>query len=165
MASYLDQYGAGEERRESIAKWLIGSALFLLIFGALGYYLFKNHSQERSVKHFLAMVRAKDYRNAYATWGCSDSKPCPGYTYDKFLEDWGPKAASDSVRISDSETCNAGVIVTVIKDSDGANQEKLWVEKNSPTIGFSPFPSCPNKTPLANMIHQTVGKLKKPFLN
>ncbi len=165
MAGYLDQYGAGEERRLWIAKWAIGSILFLLIFGTLGYYLFKNHAQESAVKHFLATIRAKDYKAAYAMWGCTDQKPCPGYDYNKFLEDWGPKAVSDSMRISDSETCNAGVIVTVAKDQDGTKQEKLWIEKSNPTMGFSPFPSCPNKTPLANMIHQTVGKLRKPFLN
>ncbi len=162
MASYLDQYGAGEERRNSIVKWLIGSVLFLLIFGTLGWYLFKNQAQVSEVKHFLSIVRAKDYKTAYATWGCTDAKPCRGYEYSRFLEDWGPNATSGTLRITDSESCNAGVIVTVAKAD---KEEKLWVEKNSPGVGFSPFPSCPNKTPLSNMIHQTVGKLRKPFLN
>jgi len=166
MASYLDQYGAGEERRESIIKWLFGSALFLLIFGSLGYYLFKNHSQEGDVRRFLSLVRSKDYKAAYTNWGCTDAKPCPGYPYEKFLEDWGPNANTSAARISDSETCNAGVIVTVVKDgANNGNPEKLWLEKNSPALGFSPFPYCPNKSPLANMIHQTIGKLRKPFLN
>jgi len=162
MAGYLDQYGAGEEQRERLIRWLVGSALFLVIFGTLGYYLFKNHAQESAVKSFLALVRKKDYHAAYEFWGCTPGKPCPGYAYDKFLEDWGPQANSGNSRISDSETCNAGVIITVAK---GDKQEKLWVEKNQSALGFSPFPACPNKTPLANMIHQTVGKLRKPFLN
>jgi len=162
MASYLDQYGAGEEKRERIMKWLILAALILAIFGPLGYYLFKNHSQEGEVRKFLALLRANDPKSAYADWGCTDAKPCPGYPYNKFLEDWGPNANIASARITDSETCNAGVIITVDKSD---RQEKLWVEKDSTALGFSPFPACPNKSPLSNMIHQTVGKLRKPFLN
>ena len=162
MAGYLDQYGAGEERRETIFKWLVITALALAIFGPLFYYLFKNHAQEGSVRNFLSLVRAKDYKAAYGTWGCTDSTPCKGYDYPKFMEDWGPNANAVAARISDSESCNAGVIITVDKPD---KQEKLWVEKNSPALGFSPFPYCPNKSPLSNMIHQTVGKLRKPFLN
>jgi len=162
MAGYLDQYGAGEERREAIFKWLFLTALFLAVFGPLGYYVFKNHAQEGSVRNFVSLLRAKDYKSAYATWGCTDTTPCKGYDYQKFMEDWGPGANLGSLRITDSETCNAGVIVTVDKTD---RQEKLWVEKNGSTLGFSPFPACPNKSPLANMIHQTVGKLRKPFLN
>ena len=162
MSSYLDQYGAGEERRERIVKWLVGLALFSLIFGTLGYYLFKNHAQEAEVRQFLTQLRAKDFKSGYASWGCTDAKPCRGYPYDKYLEEWGSATDASAIRITDSETCNAGVIVTLVKSG---REEKLWVEKNHPGLGFSPFPSCPNKSPLANMIHQTVGKLRKPFLN
>ncbi len=162
MAGYLDQYGAGEERREAIFKWLVLTGLFLAIFGPLFYYLFKNHAQEKTVRNFLSLVQAKDYKAAYGTWGCTESTPCQGYDYAKFMEDWGPNANAGPLRITDSETCNAGVIITVQKSD---RQEKLWVEKSASTLGFSPFPACPNKSPLANMIHQTVGKLRKPFLN
>jgi len=162
MAGYLDHYGAGEEKRENILKWLLLSALFLAIFGPLSYYLFKNHSQEGEVRKFLSLLRANDQKTAYASWGCTEARPCPNYPYTKFLEDWGPNANVAAARISDSESCNAGVIITVDKPE---KQEMLWVEKNSPALGFSPFPYCPNKSPLSNMIHQTVGKLRKPFLN
>ncbi len=162
MSSYLDQYGAGEERRERIIKWLVGLTFFSLFFGILGYYLFKNHAQEAEVRHFISQIRAKDYKGGYASWGCTDAKPCRGYPYEKYLEEWGPANNAAEIRITDSETCNAGVIVSLIKSGQ---EEKLWVEKNHSGLGFSPFPSCPNKSPLANMIHQTVGKLRKPFLN
>ena len=57
MASYLDQYGAGEEKRENIIKFSVLGVLFVLIFGSLGYYLFKNFAQERKVRTFLEIVR------------------------------------------------------------------------------------------------------------
>jgi hypothetical protein len=166
MAGYLDQYGEGEEQRETLIKRIVITLLVVLVGGGLGWYLFKNHSQERAVHNFLQVLRKKDYAGAYQLWGCSQSKPCAGYPYDKFLEDWGPQSAAanpEPLHIVDSESCNAGVILTV--DVDATHQEKLWVEKNSPTLGFSPFPYCPNTTPLSNMIHQTLGKLRRPFLN
>jgi hypothetical protein len=164
MAGYLDQYGAGEEKRENIVKFSVFGLLFVLIFGSLGYYLFKNHAQEKKVRVFLDTLRKKDYPGAYQLWGCSVQTPCAGYAYDKFLEDWGPKGASvDALRIDDSESCNSGVILTV--DTAPDKHEKLWVEKQGGGLAYSPFEMCPNKSPLSNMIHQTVGKLRKPFLN
>lgn len=78
MASYLDQYGAGEEKRENVLKTLVLSVLFLAVFGTLGWYLFKNHSQEREVKDFLSLLRNKNYQGAYQAWGCTPAKPCSG---------------------------------------------------------------------------------------
>jgi hypothetical protein len=164
MAGYLDQYGAGEEKRENIVKFSVLGVLLVLILGTLGYYVFKNHSQEAKVRVFLETLRKKDYPAAYQLWGCAVSSPCPGYGYDRFLNDWGPKGATpDLLRIADSESCNAGVILTV--DTNASKQEKLWVENQGGGLAYSPFERCPNKSPLSNMIHQTVGKLRKPFLN
>jgi hypothetical protein len=163
MASYLDQYGAGEEQRETLIKRLVIGTLLVVVTAILGYYLFKNYAQVREVKQFLALVRNKDYQGAYRAWGCTPQTPCKGYPFEKFMEDWGPPATSGNPRIIDSESCNAGVIITV--ELNAQRKETVWAEKNSPALSFSPFPSCPGKSPLANMIHQTVGKLRKPFLN
>lgn len=163
MASYLDQYGAGEEQRETLIKRLVITAVLVLVFGSLGYYLFKNYAQVREVKQFLALVRNKDYPAAYKAWGCTAETPCKAYPFEKFLEDWGPSASASTLRISDSESCNTGVIVTVNFNAQRA--EPVWAEKGSSALSFSPYPFCPGKTPLSNMIHQTVGKLRKPFLN
>lgn len=166
MASYLDQYGAGEEKRENLVKFSVLGVVLVVVLGSLGYYLFKNHSQEAKARTFLEAVRKKDFAGAYELWGCGPATPCRGYAYDKFLEDWGLQGAAghiDVLRITDSENCNAGVILTV--QTAPGKQEKLWVEKQANSLGFSPFEVCPNKTPLSNMIHQTIGKLRKPFLN
>jgi hypothetical protein len=164
MAGYLDQYGAGEEKRENLIKYSVFGLLFVLIFGSLGYYLFKNFPQERKVRAFVEFLRKKDYPGAYSYWGCTVQNPCNAYGYDKFLEDWGPKGANpETLRIEDSENCMAGVILTVA--TGPSKQERIWVEKEGGALAFSPFERCPNKTPLSNMIHQTVGKLRKPFLN
>lgn len=164
MAGYLDQYGEGEEERQSLIKRSIAIGLAVLVLGGLGYYLFKNHGAESQGKRFVQMIRKQDYHGAYAMWGCTESKPCPGYAYDKFIEDWGPKSAdASSLRVVDSESCHDGVILSVRVNP--SREEKLWIDKNSPAIGFSPFPVCPGKNPWAIMLHRTVGQLRKPFLN
>ena len=165
MAGYLDEYGAGDERRETLVKRIVSLTLLIAIGGGLAYYIFKNHSQERVVKDFVQRLRARDYSGAYQLWGCSEAKPCTGYAYDKFLEDWGPKSSAADVsmlRVDDSESCNSGVILTV--NVNRTRQEKLWVERGNPVVGFSPVPLCPHKGSLAIMLHRTVGQLRKPFL-
>ena len=166
MAGYLDQYGAGDDRRETLVKRIVILALLIVIGGGLISYIFKNHGQERLVKGFLPRLRARDYSGAYQLWGCSEAKPCAGYAYDKFLEDWGSKSSAADVsllHIEDSESCGTGVILTV--NVNRTRQEKLWIERDKSVIGFSPVPVCPHKGSLAIMLHRTVGQLRKPFLN
>lgn len=163
MANYLDQYGAGEAKRENLVRNVILIGLSAVILGALVIYLFHTFHEVRVAKHFLSLVRDKNYPAAYQAWGCSSPQACPGYSYDKFLEDWGPKSpAGDSVpRITDSEGCGSGVLLSVeVNPSDMA---KLWVEKNGDSLGFSPVNVCPGKGPWTIMIHRTVGRLRRIY--
>lgn len=144
MAGYLDQYGAGDERREKIVKRVvIALALLAVIAGALIFF-FYNYRQERQIKRFFALLAARDYKSAYALWGCTDAHPCRDYDMPKFMQDWGPQSGRGdmaSVHIAKSRSCGSGVILTV--DFGSNQQEKLWVERGDLTIGFSPFAGCP----------------------
>lgn len=167
MAGYLDQYGAGDERRAAIIKGIALVIVGILVFIALPWYLFKNHAQERVVRDFLNLVRKHDYPAAYKTWGCGDPRACSGYSYDRFLEDWGEKSSVDPklLRIEDSESCGSGVMLTVRASRD--RLDTLWVEKSNAIVSFAP-PSmtvCPTKSFWAMFAHLTLGKLRKPFLN
>jgi hypothetical protein len=174
MPGYLDQYGAGEEHRNRIILRLLVVAVAGLAIGSLSWYLFKNHHQESVVKGFVASVRAGDYQGAYRAWGCTTEKACKGYEFEKFLADWGPVKPGAPANpegqpdpavlgITDSESCSSGVLLTV--GVNARRVEKLWVNKDSEAISFAPYPICPHKNPWAIMIHRTVGKLRKPFLN
>ena len=159
MAGYLDQYGAGEGRREKIIWRVVVSAVTLLIVSGLVYYLFKNHREQALVNNFLAQLRRQDYPAAYRAWGCSDPKACSGYPYDKFLEDWSPKSGvTQNLRIIDSESCHRGVIISL----DGKD-DRLWVDSGGTGLSYSPYPFCPGKSAYAIMLHRTVGKLRRPF--
>jgi hypothetical protein len=165
MAGYLDQYGAGDERRAKIIKRTVVVIIAAIVFTVLPWYLFKNHAQEGVVRNFLDLVRKHDYQAAYQTWGCGDPRACSGYPFDRFLEDWGDKSSVDPkiLRIEDSESCGSGVMLSVRASRD--RQDTLWVEKSDRTISFAPTPVCPSKSFWGMAAHLTLGKLRKPFLN
>jgi hypothetical protein len=173
MPGYLDQYGAGEEKRNTIIFRIAIATLTTVVVVSLCWYLLKNHHQEGVVKTFLGAIRSGDLQGAYRDWGCTQAKPCSGYEYNRFLTDWGPAqpgiTANDLgqpdlgvLGISDSESCNSGVLLTVVVNAK--RSEKLWVDKSSDAINFAPYPICPQKSPFAIMIHRTIGQLRKPLL-
>jgi len=142
MAGYLDQYGKGDERREKIIKTVVYTLIALVVIGGPLLFIFHNIRQEQQVKKFFGLLAAKDYKAAYALWGCTDTKPCTGYSMQSFMEDWGPEKADPSnFRIAKSRSCGSGVILTV--DFGRNRQEALWVERDDLVIGFSPLPGCP----------------------
>jgi len=144
MAGYLDQYGAGEARREKIIKTLVISLVALVAAVGALFFIFHNYREERQVKEFFNHLASRDYKAAYALFGCTDTKPCRDYAFGQFMEDWGPGSGRNNpsnFRISRSRSCGSGVILTVDFGKD--QQEKLWVERKDMTVGFSPFPGCP----------------------
>jgi hypothetical protein len=144
MAGYLEQYGAGEERRGKIIKIaVITLAASILIGGGL-FFNFHNFREERQVKQFMSRLDTRDYKAAYALFGCTDASPCRYYPFDKFMEDWGPNsghAGFGEARITRSRSCGSGVLLTV--DFGKNRQEKLWVERRDMSIGFPPVQGCP----------------------
>jgi len=157
MAGYLDQYGAGDERREKRNKLLLISAAAAALVLFLWFFLFvwdkteilrwpalarlaqtlRNHRQESRVKEFFDLLARNDYARAYTLWGCSETQPCKEYPYTEFLKDWRD---AKSYSILKSRSCGSGVIITT--ESGNHEEKALWVQRNDLTIGFSPFPTC-----------------------
>ncbi len=150
MSSYLEAYGASEEQRAHrvgiLKNTAIAVAILLVAAGTL-YGIFKNYSEEQQAKTFVARLGAHDYAGAYALWGCSESKPCPDYAYEKFLDDWGPKSAHANQGTPDigmSQGCGSGVLIRL--DYKGSDQPvTLWVEDATKVISFAPWVECPGR--------------------
>jgi hypothetical protein len=143
VAGYLDQYGAGEDRRLRTIRILVISAVSAVVLGAVLLFVLHNFRQERQAKQFFQFLEQHNYQAAYDLWVRTDSDR-KGYPMDAFLRDWGPQSPHPSVdgyRISRSRSCGTGVILTV-DFPKGQPQEKLWVERNTLTIGFSPPNPC-----------------------
>ena len=140
MPGYLDQYGAGDERREKIIKTIVFTLIAVVVIGGPLLFIFHNIRQESQVKKFFRALEAHDYQSAYTIWGCTQTKPCAAYPMADFVRDWGNRDVSH-YRITRSRSCGSGVILTVDFGKD--QEEKLWVQRDDLSIGFSPFPGCP----------------------
>jgi hypothetical protein len=140
MSSYLEEYGEAQARYSRKLRWLILTPLAVIIVGTALYFQFRDYGEYRRAKHFLALVQSKDYKGAYALWGCTDQKPCRQYPFVEFMKDWGPDSSfqhPEQARISDTKGCKGGVINTV----HTADQKdiQLWVDRQSGEIGFAPW--------------------------
>ncbi len=167
MPGYLDTYGAGEEQRNRIIIRSVVSVVVLVIVVLLGWYLFKNHHQESVVKAFLGDVKRGDLAGAYRDWGCTAQSLVPGTSSTNSMQDWGSAAKDGApdpaiLGITDSESCNTGVLLTVAVNS--ARRRNYGWRRASDAISFAPYPICPHKSPFAIMLHRTIGKLRKPLL-
>ena len=157
MAGYLDQYGAGDERREARNRWLMmaGGAALVALF--VWWFLYgwdksevvrephiarlvqklRHHGQESEVRQFLDLLQARQYEAAYKVWGANKD-----YPFNKFMEDWGSQRSIGAFEITRSRSCGTGVVITV--DFQKGPEENLWVQNADRTIGFSPFAAgCP----------------------
>jgi hypothetical protein len=86
-------------------------------------------------------------------WGCTDAKPCRDYSFNSFMQDWGPEATPVAgFEVLDGESCGSGVIVDV--DAGKAGDRKLWVERKDRTLGSIPpgYDRCPHSNRIYNFV-------------
>ena len=144
MASYLDRYGEGHEKSAKRNRIIITVALAVILGGGGLYLGLRNYRQKSRIKEFVQLVQKHDYLAAYRLWGCTETKPCPDYAYNKFLTDWGPQSPNAQIAsfsITKARSCGSGVIVSV--DLGQKREEMFWVEGSEMTIGYSPWQVCP----------------------
>jgi hypothetical protein len=150
MSSYLEAYGASEEQRVQRLRLVKIGAITLasvLIVGLALYAIFKNYSEERQVKNFVALMRGQDYRGAYGLWGCTEAHPCPAYSFAKFLDDWGPKSPhsdESSAHIALSQSCGTDVVIR-LEYSGSEDPVTLSVERATKVVSFAPWEECPGR--------------------
>ncbi|MCW5979883.1 MAG: hypothetical protein KIT09_17515 [Bryobacteraceae bacterium] len=146
MSHYLDEYGVAEARRERLLKRGLAVAAILAAAGGLAYWQFKDFREERQVRAFFELLQKQDYRAAYALWGCTEENPCPQYSFEKFMEDWGQNAAANvsAFRLGGSRSCPDGLIQTV---TAGDEEIHLWVNRSDHVLSFAPWPVCHPRLP------------------
>ena len=143
MASYLDNYGKSEARRENILKGLlIAIAVIAVASGAL-YFFLRDFKERRQLSGFHELLDKKNYKAAYALWGCTDAAPCSSYKYERFLLDWGPNSAVGKgapIKVSKTHSCEDTVIqIWTVGAKETVN---LLVNRHDQAIGFAPWPMC-----------------------
>jgi hypothetical protein len=137
--SYLEGYGAGEERKLKWVKYGVLGAIALILLATVLYFKFRDYSEHRKAEQFFERLRARDYNGAYALWGCTEQTPCRDYSRAKFMEDWGPSgvyANSANAEIVRTYSCDTGVIEVVKLPDQNLN---LWVDRNTDALSFAPW--------------------------
>lgn len=135
MAGFLDEYGAGDERRARIVKITVLSVLAVAVVTGLAYYVFHNYSQEQQVKRFFNLLEAHNYEGAYRLWAPTEDGQGQ-YPMKSFLQDWGPPLNVKGYTILDGESCDRSVIVDV--DAGPGGDKKIWVDRSTLAMSFPP---------------------------
>jgi hypothetical protein len=150
MSSYLEAYGAAEQKHARIIGLLKNCSIVLaavVVAGLILYAVFKNHAEERQAKNFLGLLAAHNYSAAYMLWGCTETHPCPEYKLPKFMDDWGPASAhanAPAASIGSVQTCGSGVVIQ-LNYKNPEDSVPLWVEHETGVISFAPWPECPGR--------------------
>lgn len=142
MSSYLDNFGVADARREKRNKRIVISLAVVAVAAGLLWYLFRDYKEEAQLRDFFSKLESKDFKGAYALWGCTDTTPCRDYAFDKFLRDWGPESSAGQVAAIQKgklRSCSGSVIQQLTIKGEEVN---LIVDRTSLTIGFSPWPVC-----------------------
>ena len=141
MTSYLEEYERNSWGFGKVAK-AVG---FALLAGIVGYCLwwlfFRNWSEQARVKEFLSLLESQQFEQAYETWGCSVSEPCQFYSYEAFLEDWGPQSPLGPVksfRLGRAYTQDEDGVIQEVT-INGEKQPNLWIESDTLVISFFPY--------------------------
>lgn len=141
MASYLQQYGAGDEQRNRVIKRIILGTIAVVVVAIAAYLLLHDFPEKQVVKHFLAEVNRGQFEQAYRDWGCTTEHPCKNYDFSRFKRDWEQsKSASSRWSIASVDGCRTFVTVNV--QAPGSELQSLSVERNNHELGFAPAPEC-----------------------
>jgi len=141
MSTYLDEYGAADARREKILKVVVSSVVVVAVLAGTIWFFFRDYREQHRVNAFLSELRQGNYPAAYAMWGCSIDDPCENYSFQEFMEDWGPNAMGEAptIQASSKHSCSSGVIQTVrVGDEDLL----IWVDRSDPDLPFAPWDVC-----------------------
>ena len=150
MSSYLEAYGAAEQHRARILGIVkISSIILGCVAGCRSHPLWRLQESRRGTtrQDLSGFAERAQLSDRLCDVGLHGFTSLPDYPFTKFQEDWGPKSehADESVaRIGLSQSCGSGVLIRL--DYKAAEEPvSLWVERDSGTISFAPWPECPGK--------------------
>ncbi len=133
-----------ERRKRVIIAAIIAAAVVIGVFA----YLFRNWPEERVVDHFMTALVNKDFEQAYAIWMHDPNwkqhpQDYPNYSFREFYNDWGPGGEwgiINSFHIDGSANPKGGSgVVVQVTINQRKEPARLWVEKKTKTLTFSPF--------------------------
>ena len=158
--------GPEEPKSKTLRYAVTGVAFAILLAVGLWWFVFRLWGEKRAATKFLDTLAAGNTERAYCLWKLGDacknqpaseiSKSGQSYSYQDFLEDWGPAGYYGPVKGYGIETAQlpsgaSGVIVVVRvspfapfpEEGNAEKQRKLkevriWVESSDKSLSFPP---------------------------
>lgn len=141
--------------RYVIGGIVLAAVAFLIVWYPLHLRFYK---ERKTVELFMNEVAAGDLQAAYHTW-----KPSPSYTFQNFLDDWGPNNGTAPIKSHKIESehgvkhaSTAEIVVEVsanrpfppkINENSRTREITLWVDPKDKSISFPPCGVGPNPLP------------------
>ncbi len=133
-----------ERRKRQI---IIAVICVAVIAGSL-YYGLRNWPYEHRVNRFFDALEVKDYKAAYGIWFNDPNwqqhpQQYSQYTYDDFYRDWGPGGEWGVIKSHDivgsARPKHGSGIIVVVRINGRVEPARLWVEKKTRTLTWSPY--------------------------
>jgi cytoskeletal protein RodZ len=149
MVGLLDS--SEEDPRSKLFRWTISGAVLALLVALGIWHLFRFHTEKERVARFLQALASGDTQQAYRLW-----EPQVSYTYNDFLQDWGPTGFYGPVKsfrivTAQQERGASGVVVVAevspephfpadenSEASRRTKEVKIWVERSDQSMSFPP---------------------------
>lgn len=151
MSDYLAQYGSTGQTREKIVRWIlitlaVAAVLWVIDWGLTlyGTYNLRDVREQWRAHQFFSLLSQKQYDAAYRLWGCEPAKPCRDYSFQKFMEDWGPRGVVPDIsgrKTTAVRHCKGGII-EVLDFGGSGDPVNLYVDSKDFTLSFAPWPVC-----------------------
>lgn len=148
--------GAEEPRSKIFRHSIFIIVLVALVSTGIWYYFLRFHGEKKAVERFLDALIAGNTQRAYELWHAQ-----PSYSYNDFLQDWGPNGYYGPIKSYHIETIQAGrqtiagpstgvVVVADLSpyrpfpsDNDAeknryTKEVRIWVERSDHSLGFPP---------------------------
>jgi hypothetical protein len=141
-----------EEPHSKALRYVATIAAFILLVALGCWWLFRFHTEKKTVVQFFNALAAGQTEQAFRIW-----KPQPTYSFRDFQEDWGPSGYYGPVKSFHIVTAarmnsTASGVIFVVEVSpyqpfhsgdDAAQQNKtkevrLWVEQKDQSLSFPP---------------------------
>jgi hypothetical protein len=82
-----------EHHASKLRRYIITTLVFIALVIGASWYLLRYYKEKDTVRHFLNEVVAGDMQQAYQIW-----QPTSTYSFQDFLQDWGPDGYYGPVR-------------------------------------------------------------------
>jgi hypothetical protein len=130
------------------AAVIVTIVVFVAVFPSYLWYPFVYYKEVNAARHLMDAVTAGDMQRAYQLW-----KPAPSYSFQDFLEDWGPEGFYGPVKsyrlgrpeqMKNSTATDISVEVSPYQPFPGDDPVKmvksktvhLWVDFRNQSISF-----------------------------